>query len=40
MLTMMDEYTRRCLALIVGRRLNSEDVLATLTEQFIERQNI
>lgn len=36
-LTMMDEYTRECLALVVGRRLNSEDVLATLTELFIER---
>jgi transposase InsO family protein len=36
-LTMMDEYTRECLALVVGRRLSSEDVLATLTELFIER---
>jgi len=35
-LTMMDEYTREYLALVVSRRLNSEDVLATLFDLFIE----
>jgi putative transposase len=37
MLTTIDEYTRECLAIVVERRLNSEDVLATLYELFIER---
>jgi len=37
MLTLIDEYTRECLAIVVERRLNSEDVLATLYELFIER---
>ncbi|MHC4269781.1 MAG: IS3 family transposase [Planctomycetota bacterium] len=37
MLTIIDEYTRECLAIVVERRLNSEDVLATLYDLFIER---
>ncbi len=37
MLTIIDEYTRECLAIVVDRRLNSENVLATLYELFIER---
>jgi len=37
MLTIIEEYTRECLAIVVERRLNSEDVLATLFDLFIER---
>ncbi len=37
MLTIIDEYTRECLDIVVERRLNSEGVLATLYELFIER---
>jgi putative transposase len=36
MLTVIDEFSRRCLAITVARRLNSDDVLATLTELFVE----
>lgn len=36
MLTVIDEYTRECLAITVARQLNSDDVLATLTELFVE----
>ena len=36
-LTVIDEYTRECLALLVGRRLTSDDVLATLTDLFADR---
>ncbi len=36
MLTVIDEYTRECLAISVERKLNSNDVLATLTELFIQ----
>jgi len=36
MLTVIDEFSRRCLAIVVARRLNSDDVLASLTELFIE----
>jgi hypothetical protein len=32
----IDEFTRECLAIVVERQLNSEDVLATLYELFIE----
>lgn len=31
----IDEYTRRCLAITVQRHLRSEDVLHTLTELFV-----
>jgi transposase InsO family protein len=37
MLTILDEYTRECLAIDVGRRLGSEDVLERLTDLFIRR---
>lgn len=37
MLTVVDEFSRECLAITVARRLNSDDVLATLTELFVER---
>ncbi len=36
MLTIIDEHTRECLAIVVGRRLNSDEVLAMLVELFIE----
>jgi hypothetical protein len=35
MLTVIDEFSRRCLAIVVARRLNSDDVLATLTDLFV-----
>lgn len=34
MLTVIDEFTRRCLAIVVARRLRSDDVLHCLTELF------
>ena len=37
LLTVVDEYTRECLAIDVGRRLNSEDVLVRLEKLFVER---
>jgi putative transposase len=37
MLTLMDEYTRECLAIDVGRKLNSENVLCRLAELFVRR---
>lgn len=37
MLTVVDEFSRECLAITVARRLNSDDVLATLTGLFAER---
>jgi transposase InsO family protein len=37
MLTVLDEYTRECLAIDVGRRLNSENVLDRLAQLFVER---
>ena len=37
MLTLMDEYTRECLAIDVARRLDSEDVLERLSDLFIRR---
>jgi putative transposase len=37
MLTIIDEFSRRCLAIVVARRLNSDDVLAVLTELFVEQ---
>jgi putative transposase len=37
MLTVIDEYTRECLAIVVGRKLNSNDVLYTLADLFIRR---
>ena len=37
MLTLVDEYTRECLAVDVARRMTSEDVLERLTDLFICR---
>ena len=37
MLTIIDEYTRECLAIDVGRSLTRESVLERLTELFIQR---
>ena len=37
MLTIVDEYTRECLAIDVGRKLNSQDVLYRLGELFVQR---
>src|SRR5262245_59443640 len=37
LLTVVDEYTRECLAIRVARRLRSEDVLQQLTELFVAR---
>lgn len=37
MLTVVDEYTRECLAIVVDRKLNSTHVLETLAELFIRR---
>jgi putative transposase len=37
MLTVMDEYTRECLAIVVAQRLSSDDVLRALTDLFVER---
>ena len=36
-LPIVDEYTRECLSIDVGRRLNSEHVLARLAQLFVER---
>jgi len=36
MLTVIDEFTRRCLAIVVARRLRSDDVLHCLTDLFVE----
>ena len=35
MLTVIDEYSRKCLAIKVGRHLKSDDVLEALSELFI-----
>lgn len=37
MLTVIDEYTRECLATAVARRLTSNDALQVLTDLFAER---
>lgn len=37
MLTVIDEYTRECLAIAVARRLTSDDVLQVLTDLFVDR---
>jgi transposase InsO family protein len=37
MLTIIDEYSRECLAIDVGRKLTSEDVQARLVDLFIRR---
>ena len=35
-LTVIDEFTRRCMAVVVERRLNSDNVLHCLTELFVQ----
>ena len=35
MMTIIDEYSRECLAIDVERRFRSDDVLARLTELFV-----
>jgi putative transposase len=37
LLTMVDEYSRECLAIMVARKLGSEDVLSTLARLFVRR---
>lgn len=37
MLTILDEYTRECLAIDVSRKLNADDVLSKLEELFVLR---
>lgn len=37
LLTIVDEYTRECLAIDVARRLRSDDVLYRLAELFVQR---
>lgn len=37
MFNVIDEFTRECLAIKVARKLNSKDVIETLTDLFIER---
>jgi putative transposase len=37
LLTVIDEYSRECLAIDVGRRITSDDVLGRLTQLFVER---
>jgi transposase InsO family protein len=36
-LTIIDEYTRECLSIVVARNITSQDVLDKLTDLFIER---
>ncbi len=36
LLTVIDEYTRECLAIVVARRLTSHEVLITLADLFLE----
>ena len=40
MLTLIDEYTRECLAIDVARRLTSEDVLERLSDLFVRRGGV
>ncbi len=37
MLTIVDEYTRECLAIDVSRKLTSEDVLERLIDLFVRK---
>jgi transposase InsO family protein len=37
MLTILDEYTRECLASVVARRIRSQDVRMSLAELFLSR---
>jgi putative transposase len=35
MLTVIDEFTRRCVAIVVARKIRSDDVLHCLTDLFV-----
>jgi len=37
MLTIVEEYTRECLAIDVAKKLTSEDVLERLSDLFVRR---
>ena len=37
MLTILDEYTRECLSILVARRISAQDVIYQLGELFLER---
>jgi transposase InsO family protein len=37
MLTVIDEYTRECLAIVVNRKMQSTDVMETLAELFVRK---
>ena len=37
LLTLIDEYTRECLAILVARRLGSQDVIETLADVMLVR---
>ncbi len=37
MLTIIDEYTRECVAIHVARKVKSDDLIARLTELFVYR---
>jgi transposase InsO family protein len=37
LLTVLDEFTRECLAIDVARRITSDDVLGRLTQLFVQR---
>ena len=37
LLTILDEYTRECLAIDVDRQINHQDVLDRLSELFVDR---
>jgi len=37
MLTVIDEYTRECLAIVVNRKMQSTDVVETLAELFVRK---
>ena len=37
MLTIIDEYTRECLAIVADRKLRSQDVIETLAELFVTK---
>ena len=37
MLTIIDEYTRECVAIKVARKLNSSDVIDTLLDLFVSK---
>ena len=36
-LTILDEYTRECLRIVVERHITSQDVISVLTELFLQR---